>query len=275
MAEDAVMTVWNVELGLAVHIKTPNNKYIVVDLGSKQDFSPLKKLKGCLVGYMVITHPHLDHISDIKNIDYAKPIILNRCRNFTREELLKDVRNCDRDVFVQYCNFVDKYCWPVSDSDSPTHETAFEGLTAEVFQATNCDKSNKNNSSSIVVVRYNKIKIIICGDNETESFQILMNESKFKDAIFNADVLVAPHHGRESGYYDEFVKTVSPKLTIISDTTKSDTSVADKYSKASSGIIVTNRLTFQHEKRSCLTTRNDGNIQIRFGVSELEVSTHN
>ena len=45
MAEDAVMTVWNVELGLAVHIKTPNNKYIVVDLGSNQDFSPLKKLK--------------------------------------------------------------------------------------------------------------------------------------------------------------------------------------------------------------------------------------
>ena len=34
MAKRATMKIWNVELGLAVHIKAPNGKYIVIDLGS-------------------------------------------------------------------------------------------------------------------------------------------------------------------------------------------------------------------------------------------------
>ena len=36
MAKTAIMKVWNVELGLAVHIKAPNGKYVVIDLGSTQ-----------------------------------------------------------------------------------------------------------------------------------------------------------------------------------------------------------------------------------------------
>ena len=66
MARTATMTVWNVNLGLAIHIKTPNYKNIVVDLGSGE-FSPIKKLMYSTIHYLVITHPHYDHISDILN----------------------------------------------------------------------------------------------------------------------------------------------------------------------------------------------------------------
>ena len=44
MKKNATMTVWNVELGLAVHVEAPNERYIVIDLGSRQGISPLKKL---------------------------------------------------------------------------------------------------------------------------------------------------------------------------------------------------------------------------------------
>ena len=43
--------------------------------------------------------------------------------------------------------------------------------------------------------------IVICGDNETASFEKLMNKVGFTDDICNADVLVAAHHGKETGYY--------------------------------------------------------------------------
>ena len=72
MAKTAIMKVWNVELGLAVHIKAPNGKYVVIDLGSTQNVSPIASLMFKNVGYMVITHPHHDHISDIKNMVHRK-----------------------------------------------------------------------------------------------------------------------------------------------------------------------------------------------------------
>ena len=68
MTRLATMQVWNVELGLAIHIKAPNGKYIVIDLGRKNNFSPLYQLKNEKVGYMVITHPHTKIISKIFQI---------------------------------------------------------------------------------------------------------------------------------------------------------------------------------------------------------------
>ena len=34
MARQAVMTIFDVQLGLAVHVKAPNGKYIIIDLGT-------------------------------------------------------------------------------------------------------------------------------------------------------------------------------------------------------------------------------------------------
>ena len=274
MTKNAIMTVWDVELGLAIHIKAPNDKYIVIDLGSKKDFSPLKQLEGCDVGYMVITHPHLDHISDISNIQLAKPKILERCHAYSRNELLEDVRECDRKTFIQYCDLVERYTYPVSESESPESGIPFGGLTVKVFRTNVCDKKNMNNFSSIVVLEYCQTKIVVCGDNETESFQELMKQEDFQQGVSGADILVAPHHGRESAYYEEFMKLVAPRLTVISDTTKSETSAVDKYTRASSGLSVFNCSNRAFENRKCLTTRNDGNLQIYFGQNGVGVCTH-
>lgn len=86
-----------------------------------------------------------------------------------------------------------------------------------------------------------------------------MKQSDFRTAVQNADVLVAPHHGRESAYHSDFVSLVNPSITIISDTAKTDASAVEKYSDMSSGWKV------DGETRYCLTTRNDGNITVEFG----------
>ena len=38
MAKQAVMTVYNVQLGLAVHVKAPNGKYIIIDFPANVNF---------------------------------------------------------------------------------------------------------------------------------------------------------------------------------------------------------------------------------------------
>lgn len=265
MAKTAIMKVWDVELGLAIHIVAPNGKYIVIDLGSRNDVNPLKSLWGKNVGYMIITHPHYDHFSDIKNINYGKPEVLWRVRDYSREELLLGVRESEKKDFEKYCDFCDSYYGEVLPNEDPTTAIPFDGLTVNVFSTSLCNKANKNNFSAIVVLKLGNAKIVVCGDNEIESFERLMVMGSFKNAVENACVLVAAHHGRETGYYDKFVELVKPYLTIISDTTKGDTSVTDKYANKTTGYSVYNNNTNMMEKRKCLTTRNDGNIMVEFG----------
>lgn len=267
MVKTATMKIWDVELGLSIHIKAPNNRYIVIDLGRKDDFSPLAELRGKEIGYMVITHPHKDHIDDIGNISYARPNVLWRVKDFTRNELLLNAQNFrDRQIINQYCDFVEGYSRTISPTESPANGTPFDGLTAEVFHTNECGKSNINNFSAIIVLNLSNVKIVICGDNESASFNKLMEDTHFQNCVKNADVLVAAHHGRVSGYHNEFVSLVSPSITIVSDTINPDTTASNRYSAKSKGWKVFDKWGTA-EIRKCLTTRCDGNIEIEFGES--------
>ena len=262
MAKLATMTVWDVQLGLAIHVKAPNGKYIVIDLGTgTYNPSPLMKRMWDNIAYMIITHPHLDHISDILNFDINAPKILCRPPLLTNEEVMEGVRQCDRAKFEKYCQINDRYNSPVKydDENYTGNPNNYGGLEIQTFSTSLCDHSNFNNFSMITVFQFSGIKVVVCGDNEKDSFDKLMKESDFKNAVRSADVLVAPHHGRESAYHSEFVSLVNPRITIISDTTKSDASAVDKYTQRSRG------WTVRGEERKCLTTRNDGNITVEFG----------
>ena len=271
MAKQAVMTVYNVQLGLAVHVKAPDGKYIVIDLGTGEDGggneSPLLKRRYDTIGYMIITHPHLDHIDDILNFDRNTPITLHRATSITNEEVMDGVRECDKPKFKKYCEINDRYTSPVTAETDPSDPDNYGGLSIRIFSTALCDKENFNNFSAITVFELSGCKIVVCGDNETESLNILMGRSTFKDAVTNADVLVAPHHGRESGYLDEFVSLVNPAITIISDTKYSDASAVDNYRNKSRGWKVWNRDDSSSD-RYCLTTRSDGNIRVTFGESD-------
>ena len=264
MAKQATMTVWDVQLGLAIHVKAPNGKYIVIDLGTgTYNTSPLRKRMFDNIAYMIITHPHLDHISDILNFDINAPKILCRPPLLTNEEVMEGVRQCDRAKFEKYCQINDRYNSPVKydDENYTGNPNNYGGLEIQTFSTSLCDHSNFNNFSMITVFQFSGIKVVVCGDNEKDSFDKLMKESDFKNAVRSADVLVAPHHGRESAYHSEFGSLVNPRITIISDTTKSDASAVDKYTQRSRG------WTVRGEERKCLTTRNDGNITVEFGES--------
>lgn len=272
MARTATMTVWNVQLGLAVHLKAPNGKYIVIDLGTGDynsgNTSPLTKRRWDDIAYMIITHPHLDHIDNILQFDNNPPKILRRATALTNDEVMKGVRDCDRAKFEKYCEINNRYNSPVgsNDSNNPNNSDNYGGLEIQTFSTSACDHSNFNNFSTIAVFTLSGVKVVVCGDNETTSFDVLMRQDSFKNAIKNADILVAPHHGRESAYHSDFVSLVNPRLTIISDTKKIEASASDKYTQISRGWNVENP-NGDISKRYCLTTRRDGNICVEFGES--------
>ena len=115
-----------------------------------------------------------------------------------------------------------------------------------------------------MVFSYADIKIIFTGDNESCSFEELLEDSSFRSAVENADILLAPHHGRDSGFSSEFANLVNPRLAVVSDGRFCDTSATSRYSEISRGWSV-HRRNGSELTRYCLSTRHDGVVSVQFG----------
>lgn len=89
-----VCTIFNVEHGLCVFVKSPNGCGLLVDCGSRASFSPIKWSRGKYnvntpgfqyyegrqYAEMIVTHLHHDHFSDIGSFKKTadKPKTLTR-----------------------------------------------------------------------------------------------------------------------------------------------------------------------------------------------------
>lgn len=267
---------WDVQHGSATYIKTPNRRHIVQDLGTgsyrtnNKEFSPLfylkKKWGVNRLDYVIITHPHKDHIDDIMNFDEASPRVLHRPKHLSEEDVMRNVREEDKHLFEKYFEINQRYSDPVSTDNDPSKPDNYGGVEIQCFNPKSSSTSNINNHSIVTVLSYANSKVILAGDNEPPSWKELLDKEDFKSAIKNADILLAPHHGRESGFYSELFEHFKPRLTIISDGRFCDTSATDRYGKISTGWTVHHR-NGEKEERYCVTTRNDGVILVKLGYT--------
>ena len=65
------MIVWNVKRGNAISLHLPNGKTVMIDCGNSDDCSPvdsLNKQKINKIDWLVISHPHTDHMADLGTI---------------------------------------------------------------------------------------------------------------------------------------------------------------------------------------------------------------
>ncbi len=270
---------WDVQHGSATYIKTPNGTRLVKDLGTgsygrDEEFSPLLYLKYNYkikqLDCVIISHPHKDHIDDIMNFDELSPRVLVRPKHLTKEEVMENVREEDKELFEKYFKINQKYSAPVPPEDDPLSPENNGGVKIQTFTPKSCDRSNINNHSIVTILSYASSKVILAGDNEPCSWKELLERDSFKEAINNADILLAPHHGRESGFYSELFEHFKPRLTVISDGRFCDSSATSRYSEVSRGWTIHHREGGEDEKRHCVTTRKDGVIVAKLGYNSDE-----
>lgn len=278
MEQECTVVFWDVQHGHSTYIKTPNNRHIVVDLGTGDysgknlEFSPLRHLKYKYgvqqLDYVIITHPHLDHIDDILNFDLLDPKVFQRPKHISNDEVMEGVQEKDRKKFEKYCEINNRYSSPIEPDciNNTSKPENWGGLKIQSFTTSTCNHNNFNNHSIVVVIEWATTKIVIPGDNEKCSFDELMARPSFMTAIKDADILLAPHHGRESGFNIDFVNQVNPKLTVVSDGRFCETSANARYSAKSSGWAV-HKKSGKSETRKCLTTNSDGEVLIKFGYT--------
>lgn len=263
--------VYDVHHGSCSHAITPENQHVVFDLGSKAEASICQYLKenyfhdGGTIDQLVLTHLHEDHIYDLPNLDTydINPRILRRPKGAFPLSYKASDSNHYKCVVDKANQLNERYTEKVSDSESPVLFQNNGGVHFEFFAPPKYLCTDDPNSfSNIIVVSYYDFKIVITGDNPATILnEMLQSDNQFCQSIKNSTILIAPHHGRDGEFCEEFVSQVNPSLTVFSDGTKkykTQDYSRNKYANKTRGVM------WDGQARYVFTTRADGTIKFSF-----------
>jgi beta-lactamase superfamily II metal-dependent hydrolase len=122
-------------------------------------------------------------------------------------------------------------------------------------------KNNTNDLSLVVIAQFGAFKIVFAGDLGVAGWKRLLALPSFCQDLLGTTVLVASHHGRNSGCCTELFDLFRPQLVIISDDERQyDSQDTDDWYRArcTGAVFATNAF----DRRYVATTRKDGSMRI-------------
>lgn len=266
------MTVFDVERGLCVYVRSPTGYSMLIDCGRSSDFSPaqwiadneaasLTKWNNYTLTKLVVTHPHDDHVEDIDSVKAKlEPGLLKKVDDFNWTEIVNPADGDPSENVVTYYEWQKKYTW--KEYTAPNWGMGIEHFFVPPNKAKAISASNQNlvNNSSIVTVLTYAVpkgtwRVVIGGDNEAVGWAELLKDSAFQSAIKGAHFFVTSHHGHESGFSADLMAAMGKPIFNITSERAGDESVHD-YRPYALGA------TIKNEERYHLTTRHDGHITL-------------
>ena len=191
----------------------------------------LKNLNINQIFRYIQTHPDMDHMDGLNNL-FNNFSILNfwdtensKTQDFDENgksgRYLKIDWDCYQSVrkrtdnpktLFYYDGDVRKY---FAYNDSGTLQDDYLKILAPTHKLLKDAEKVKNwNDSSYVILYYiHNRRILFCGDADEKTIAHLMQNHKSE--ISNIDILIAPHHGRDSDKDFSFLDIMKPKLTLF------------------------------------------------------------
>jgi len=221
-----MFTLWDVGHGLSIWIKTPNEQNHWIDAGKNgdTDFSPAQHVyedyKERDIDYLVVSHPDADHIENLPDlIEYLdEPRVLTR--NKTLPDELK-YGECTQEYQKIFKDLDCRFNGTVKPEKSPRNMEYNGGVNVKTANLSYRDGMTKNNSSVVVMYAYAGWLFVCPGDIEPDGWEELWDiESETFDPLIKKSeyrILVAPHHGRESGYSQQMMDDIDPHMVLVSD----------------------------------------------------------
>ncbi len=240
----------------------------MIDSGSSATFKPSKVIKDLgrdKLDYLFITNADQDHMSDLKGLEHAGIDVQTFIRNpsYTAEELrqiklVSGPLTSDAQWYVNACGVFTGGA-PAVPFDQGMGGITYKGFWNRYGNGIGQFRDT-NNLSLAVFIRYGSFKMLFPGDLERPGWLNLLQNADFRAELANTDVLMASHHGRDSGYCEEIFKYFTPQVVVISDKPiahETQKTVPD-YRKVITANGVKVRTTMKN--RHVLTTRRDGYI---------------
>ena len=85
--------------------------------------------------------------------------------------------------------------------------------TQELIDSANEANDDFNDCSYVLLYRTGSKRIVFGGDSHDDTWAHILEN--YRDDVDNIDLLIAPHHGRDSGRSYEFLDTLKPTLTFF------------------------------------------------------------
>ena len=224
-----MFTVWDVGHGVSIWIKTPNGSNHWIDLGRTPEFSPSEHVGNAYrvseIDYLVISHPDKDHLEDLPQFmaTFGGPRVLRRNESLPAIDMFGQ-RTFQYQKDFSYLHSL--YTSSVPLAQCPTNPKFNGGVRYAIHSLDHGTRVNGtsiegNNTSIVVMLLYEGVLFVCPGDIEPLGWQELWRryESGFRALIEDAHgrFLIAPHHGRKSGYCKGMMDAIQPHATFISD----------------------------------------------------------
>ncbi|UJJ57102.1 ComEC/Rec2 family competence protein [Rhodanobacter denitrificans] len=249
----------------------------MIDSGSTDSWQPSAHITRVLgrnrLDYLFITNADQDHMSDLRNLQDAGLHVDTLFRNpsYSGQQMraikaLSGPISNDAQWYVGAC---DRYNTPTSIP----FNSNMGGITATAFWNPYPTFTDTNNLSLVVFIKYSNFKILFPGDLEKAGWRALLQRADFCAELVGTDVLVASHHGRDSGYCEDIFDYFTPSVVVISDKPiehETQQTVPD-YRRVVRYQGVRVRTTMKD--RHVLTTRRDGWIQFTVNNDNYTVDT--
>jgi len=225
---DFMFTVWDVEHGLAIWIRTPNNHNHCIDLGHNNDenFSPFRHMKNrywvSRINYLIISHPDKDHLEGLPNFVTLFGYPDTFMRNKTLPEYMM-YGDCEYDYQIEFQHMNGTFTAPVEFATSTLNPQVNGGVDVRIFLNAFESGMSCNDTSVVAFYSYKDYLFVCPGDIEPAGWRNLMSNPATANDINKLvnkaaiRLLVAPHHGRNSGYCQDMIGVLEPHLVLISD----------------------------------------------------------
>lgn len=259
--------IWDVDHGASVSAKTPNQQVLMMDCAANpySGFSPIQRTQRRWgpIDLLIVSHPHIDHISDIENISqYEQPLLLAPA--VPHDQLMEGKDWDGRRIVERYLMLCKRGFAP---SPNPF---LCGGVKISIFSLRGY-QHNINDYSLVTFLTYGHFTFAYAGDITSAGWDRLIDQegARLIRMLQRTNFFMASHHGREEGYSDEVMDHMkSLKMVFISDKHVQPTSVTDWYSEQCLGWKVANEHDGSRRYRYVLTTRKDGRIKLKVSRSD-------
>lgn len=277
---------FDVGVGQSAALKLPNGKWCMFDMGCSAEFSPVSwiaskyryaSLFAAALGETpmpafrilkaTVSHHHGDHVGDCRVLFQYGPDYLLTVQG--DREYVNDVINSNStDSLPNIRYFVDKstsgYGAIVTPPDYGgvliTEKSLPVAMARSIGGSAN---AHVNNASIVTRIDVHGNSILLCGDVHKEAWETILKDTLFygpswRPFVSNVDILVAPHHGHESGYSVDLLNLAKPAVVLMSVQSKNP-NVASRYSQEP-----VRGIKIGSDSYGYISTRQKGHIKITF-----------
>jgi beta-lactamase superfamily II metal-dependent hydrolase len=267
-----VLRIWDVEHGACTMLHHTLNgiagRLAMIDSGDTHDWAPAEFIRNDLgraqLDYLFITNADQDHMSDLQGLWDAgiNVPVMHHNPSFgpaAFQAVKRQSGSLTRDA-QRYMQNLSTFTAPI---DHPFN-TSMGGITMSLFWNQWPGFTSTNDLSLVVFIKFGQFGILFPGDLEVPGWRSHLRSQAFRNMLSDVDILVASHHGRESGYCEDVFEYCHPQAVVMSDKAiVHDTQgMTETYRNRvlrhyPNGVVVRS----SGNRRHVLTTRSDGHIQ--------------